>query len=236
LNQIVMAMAFAPPPANNVGVAIPAIPADPPSLTDITNTKEYVERLVLSKASRAQVYATDDEIGAAELYHHNTVLRTSIRGEVDGPIWLQELVDNLRQTRETVQRIEQRLDEVANTVNEVVSTVRRTSVVIENMRIAKSNVELARIGTTSYHAKQKEVEGDGTIAANNILPNIQQQLAPLAAAAVGTVFSPTIDTHNLNHQVVLRMVQYYNQNFDIQAGDIMPVRSQKVANWLTSNI
>lgn len=41
-------MAFAPP-ANIAGVAIPAIPANPPSLSDITNTKDYVQRLIQSK-------------------------------------------------------------------------------------------------------------------------------------------------------------------------------------------
>ena len=41
-------MAFAPP-TNNTGIPIPAIPANPPSLTDIMNTRDYVERLILSK-------------------------------------------------------------------------------------------------------------------------------------------------------------------------------------------
>ena len=83
-----------------------------------------------------------------------------------------------------------------------------------------------------------QVDGDGTILANTIIPNnYQNPLAPLAAApAVGTVFSPTIETHNLSHQIILRIVQYYNQNFDIQPGDTVPIRSQKIANWLRSEI
>jgi hypothetical protein len=69
-----------------------------------------------------------------------------------------------------------------------------------------------------------------------ILPNNNQNpLAPLAAVpAVGTVFSPVIDTYNLTHQMILRIVQYYNQNFDIQPADTIPIRSQKIANWLRS--
>lgn len=83
-----------------------------------------------------------------------------------------------------------------------------------------------------------QVEGDGTILANTILPNNNQHpLAPLAAApVVGTVFSPTIETYNLTHQTILRIVQYYNQHFDIQPADTMPIRSQKIANWLRSGI
>jgi hypothetical protein len=85
-----------------------------------------------------------------------------------------------------------------------------------------------------------QVDGDGTILANIIVPNNNQNpLAPMPVAAVpavGTVFSPTIETHNLSHQIILRIVQYYNQNFDIQPGDTVPIRSQKIANWLRSEI
>lgn len=82
-----------------------------------------------------------------------------------------------------------------------------------------------------------QVDGDGMILANVILPNINHALAPLAEApALGFVFSPTIKTHNLSHQIILRIVQYYNQNFDIQPGDTIPIRSQKIANWLRSEI
>jgi hypothetical protein len=41
-------MAFAPP-ANNAGLPVPAIPANPPILSNITNTKDYVQRLIQSK-------------------------------------------------------------------------------------------------------------------------------------------------------------------------------------------
>ena len=44
----IVLMAFAPP-ANNAGVPIPAIPANPPTLSDITNSKDYVVRLIQSK-------------------------------------------------------------------------------------------------------------------------------------------------------------------------------------------
>ena len=83
-----------------------------------------------------------------------------------------------------------------------------------------------------------QVDGDGSILANAIAPNNNQNpVAPLAVApAVGTILSPTMETHNLNHPTILRIAQYYNQHFDIQPGDTVPVRSQKMTNWLTSDI
>jgi hypothetical protein len=83
-----------------------------------------------------------------------------------------------------------------------------------------------------------QVEGDGTILANTIIfNNNQNQLAPLAAVpAVGTILSPTIDTQNLSHQMVLRIVQYYNQSFNIQPADTVGTRSQKIINWLRSEM
>ena len=96
-------------------------------------------------ATRSEIHATDDEIGAAELYLHESVLKTSLGGAA-APPWLDVFVNTMNQIRQTVERIEQ--------------SQKRTSAVIENMRIAKSNVELAKnTGSTSYLAKQKEVRG-----------------------------------------------------------------------------
>ena len=94
-------------------------------------------------ATRSANRATDDEIGAAELYHHESVLRTSLGGAA-APPWLAAFANTLNQIQQTVEWIEQ--------------NQKHTSAVIENMRIAKSNVELARnMGITAYRAKQKEV-------------------------------------------------------------------------------
>ena len=38
-------MAALAPPLNNAGVPLPPVPANPASLVDITNAKEYVDRL-----------------------------------------------------------------------------------------------------------------------------------------------------------------------------------------------
>jgi hypothetical protein len=94
-------------------------------------------------ATRSEIHATDDEIGAAELYLHESVLRTSLGGAA-APPWLDVFANTLDQIRQAVERIEK--------------SQKHTSAVIENMRIAKANVELARnTGSTSYLAKQKEV-------------------------------------------------------------------------------
>jgi hypothetical protein len=54
-------MALAPP-ANNAGVPVPAIPANPPSLSDITNNKFYVERLIQAKG-KCPLPGPDHEFG-----------------------------------------------------------------------------------------------------------------------------------------------------------------------------
>lgn len=82
----------------------------------------------------------DDEIGAAELYHHESVLKTSLDGAVIPP-WLGAFAKTLNQIRQTVERIER--------------SQKCTSAVIENMRIVKSNVELAsNTGSTAYPGDQ----------------------------------------------------------------------------------
>jgi len=199
--------------------------------------------LGLISATHSTTRATDHEIGTAELYHHESVLRTSLGGAA-APPWLAAFANTLDHIQQTVKWIEQ---------NE-----KHMSAVIENMRITKSNVELVRnTGITAYCAKQKEVHcvfrlslvimfillfgqvnGNGTILSNTAVHNNNQiPLAPLAVApAVGTIFSPTIETHNLNHPTILHIIQFYNQNFNIQPGNTVPIHVQKIVNWLTSEI
>ena len=101
--------------------------------------------LGLISATCSEIHATDDEIGATELYLHESVLKTSLGG-VAAPPWLDVFINTQNQIQQTVEQIEQ--------------SQKHTSAVIENMRIAKSNVELAKnTGSTPYLAKQKEVCG-----------------------------------------------------------------------------
>jgi hypothetical protein len=108
-------------------------------------------------ATRSEIHATDAEIGAAELYLHESVLKTSL-GRAAAPPWLEAFVDTLHQIQQTVEQIEQDQKRTTAAIQNIERSQRRTSAVIENMRIAKSNVELAKnTGSTSYLAKQKEV-------------------------------------------------------------------------------
>ncbi|KAF8734345.1 hypothetical protein AX14_003392 [Amanita brunnescens Koide BX004] len=92
-------------------------------------------------------------------------------------------------------------------------------------------------GITAYHAKQKEVAGDGTALANTLLP---AGFAPLPALpqvpAVGALIAPLINTHFLTHPVILQNIQFYNYDFGIQLADTVLVRRKKIENWLTMDI
>ena len=87
--------------------------------------------LCLITGTRSQIHATDDEIGAAELFHHEGVLRNSLQG-ADVPPWLAGFVDTLRQIQQTMERIEERLEGMED-------NQRHMSAAVENMRITKSN-------------------------------------------------------------------------------------------------
>lgn len=103
------------------------------------------------------IRATNDEIGAAELYLHESVLKTSLGGAA-APPWLDVFVNTLNDMRQTIERIEQGQDRTQEAVERIERSHNRTSAIMENMRIAKSNVELAEhTGIASYQAKQKEV-------------------------------------------------------------------------------
>lgn len=108
-------------------------------------------------ASQSEICATDDEIGAAELYLHESILKTSLGGAV-APPWLDVFVNTLHDMQQTIERIEESQNRIQQTVERIERSQNRTSAVIENMRIAKSNVELAKdTGSASYLTKQKEV-------------------------------------------------------------------------------
>src|SRR5882762_5664534 len=116
-------------------------------------------------ASRTAVHATDDEIGAAELYHHETVLRTSLAGE-GAPPWLQDVINTLQENTNTLQENTNTLRLTVLTVERIEQVVQRTSAVVQNMKIAKSNALLAKTkgpGDTSHRAKQKEVHRPATL-------------------------------------------------------------------------
>ena len=146
------------------------------------------------------------------------------------PQWLAQFIRNLNQIWVSVERIEARLGP-------------------ENARIGRRNsMEIMNsTGVMTYRAKCKDVSaisfsldhclqvaGDGTVLANTLLPLDTATLVALQAVpAIGTVVAPTINTPILMLQAILHMVQFYNYEFGIQPGDTVPIRSRKVANWLT---
>ncbi|KAF8333872.1 hypothetical protein F5887DRAFT_921618 [Amanita rubescens] len=78
-------------------------------------------------------------------------------------------------------------------------------------------------GTTTYHAKQKEVAGDGTALANTLLPVGSPPLPALPQVpAVGALIAPLINTHILTHPLILETIQFYNYDFGIRQTDTVP--------------
>ncbi|KAF8344625.1 hypothetical protein F5887DRAFT_1075225 [Amanita rubescens] len=69
----------------------------------------------------------------------------------------------------------------------------------------------------AYRAKQKEVAGDSTALANNLLV---AGIGPLAALqsvpAIRTMIGDRISLNGLTHHAILQLIQYYNTDFRIQ--------------------
>lgn len=104
-------------------------------------------------AIRSEIQATDEEVGAAELYHHENVLRTSLAAAA--PPWLVAFTDTLERIEESQIRIE---DEFRTSQDELRKGQKSISAVLENMRITNSNLKLSRDkGSAILNSKQKEV-------------------------------------------------------------------------------
>ncbi|KAH9481882.1 hypothetical protein JR316_0006412 [Psilocybe cubensis] len=69
-------------PTNTAGIPLPKPPANPPSLSDITDAREYIEKLAHSKASESTNHATSDELSAAEAYKASIMFSHSVDGDV----------------------------------------------------------------------------------------------------------------------------------------------------------
>ncbi|KAF8240781.1 hypothetical protein L208DRAFT_1230424, partial [Tricholoma matsutake] len=211
----------------------PANPQNPPTFADITNVKEYVEHLVYSKKSTLPHAANDNDIGAAEQYEHEVVLASSLAGIwVAPPPWLGPFTNNFNQ-------LLQNMNQMQISINQVQISLQHVEPRQENARIGRFNhLELTHnTGVTTYQAKQKEVIGNGIALANTVsLPNAAPMAPLLPIPAIGATFAPTINIHTLNHHAILQLIQFYNQSFGIQICDTVPVRSQKIANWLTTDI
>jgi hypothetical protein len=124
-------MAALAPSLNGAGVPLPPNPENPPSLIDITNAKEYVDRLSFSKGQpsnsahtilliRFRILitaacqpnaATDGDIGAAEAYKTAVVLTHSPGANV-APPWLANLNATVQQIAADVAFLRRRSEEM----------------------------------------------------------------------------------------------------------------------------
>ncbi|KAJ7919755.1 hypothetical protein B0H13DRAFT_1868169 [Mycena leptocephala] len=155
---------------------------------------------------------TDDVVQTANDRAH---MLSKIHAEVafNAPNTLQNILASLQRLEDSQARVEARLDNAG---------------IVKRNRLQLSN----NSGSTVYNARRKQVAGDGlalatTVAAGNaVMPGLQGN------PAVGAVFSPTIDVHALTHAGILSLIRFYNEDFGITLQDTVPIRAQKVTNWL----
>jgi len=121
------------PPGNATGVVIPPNPATPATLGDITNAKEYVERLSLSKRSGYPNAATDVEIGAAEAYKTAVIFSQNPAGNV-APAWLVNLNAMVQNINTTVQNLDITVTNLQTAVNTLNTTVQNILTDIATLR------------------------------------------------------------------------------------------------------
>ncbi|GBE86081.1 hypothetical protein SCP_0806050 [Sparassis crispa] len=104
----------------------------------------------------------------------------------------------------------------------------------ENMTIVKKNAHMMRANTGLYRyaSPLKVIAGDGLALAQQLLPQGRNTVPEVAVGNVGTVLWDVIDISDLDHNKILRLIRYYNQDFEIQAADVLPARIQKILNYL----
>jgi hypothetical protein len=85
---------------------------------------------------------------------------------------------------------------------------------------------------TSQKILDRQVSGDGLALATAVAPP-NLAVPGLQGNSIGAVFNPTIDVQTLNHAPILSLIRFYNEDFGITLQDTVPIRTQKVTNWLT---
>ena len=78
--------------------------------------------------------------------------------------------------------------------------------------------------------------GDGLNLSASLAPVNVPVPAANPNATVGTCYSATIDVHGMDHAMILGMIRFHNEDFGIIVQDTVPMRSQKIANWLTDSM
>ena len=114
-------------PLNAAGMPLPPIPGNPSLLSDISNAKDYIDRLAASKrepffsttSADLEVTsvvgqpnaATDAEIGAGKVYKAAVVFSHNPGGDV-APAWLANLTATVNQIARDVAHLRQKADEL----------------------------------------------------------------------------------------------------------------------------
>ncbi|GBE86090.1 hypothetical protein SCP_0806140 [Sparassis crispa] len=104
----------------------------------------------------------------------------------------------------------------------------------DNFAIMSRNERQLRTNTGSvrYAAPQKVIVGDGLELAQGLVRG-NVAIPDVPVGEVGSVLSAMIDTSELDHAKILRLIRFYNQDFGIQATDVLATRVQKIANYVT---
>ncbi|KAF8888175.1 hypothetical protein CPB84DRAFT_1749573 [Gymnopilus junonius] len=90
--------------ADDSGIPLPPVPANPAVLSDITNAHDYIERLRSSRSSGHSHAATNDDVGAAEVFK-TAVLFSHTPGPNAAPLWAAQLIATVDQIAANVAQL-----------------------------------------------------------------------------------------------------------------------------------
>ncbi|KAK7448808.1 hypothetical protein VKT23_013538 [Stygiomarasmius scandens] len=136
---------------------------------------------------------------------------------------------------QTLQRLEAKIDSVAEKA-ELVET-RCANLAIRRRNCAIHSYESVYSEKKVMVLPRKENTGDGVHLANAILPGDIVALVPFPPDKVPDIGSApnngTIDVHvPLSHSDILKLVQFYNEDFGILPQDDLPTRQIRFQRWL----
>ncbi|KAJ7016925.1 hypothetical protein C8F04DRAFT_1158877 [Mycena alexandri] len=221
-----MAQVLAPFALPSVATAHPAIPANLVQAFGLDNTLaqgavittqavQEADALVQSLQANKSLHPefTADVVQTANDRAH---MLSKIHAEVafNDPNTLQNILATLQRLEASQARVEARLENAG---------------IVKRNRLQLSN----NSGSTVYIARRKQVAGDGLALATAVAPANVVVPALQGNSVVGAAFNPTIDVHTLNHAPILSLIRFYNEDFGITLQDTVPIRVQKVTNWLT---
>ena len=184
-------MAALIPPPNTIGVNLPPVPHNPAILSDITNAKEYTERLShikcelhnsmlqvsaihnLLTAGNPNVPNASDEIGAARAYE-SAVIFSHNPGPGAAPAWLAQLVANIDNMNQNIANMNQNIANMNQNIANMNQDIANT-----NQNIANMNLNMDRM--TQDIAALRRHQNESPIILSNA-----------TAGPAGILYNPTI--------------------------------------------